>query len=149
MPDSNKESKASLPQKTVMKSIVASASFEGPLPPPSVMAGYKQLGVLPDIMKLAMDANERENRLVAIQESNAEQQREIAKTQSYIQKSSAITENIVYGCVCFVVLLVVVSIFGLAFVFAWRSQYIPATVAFLISIGLPRLIALVYSTKRK
>lgn len=129
--------------------IVASAHFSGPLPPPGILEGYKQIGILDNIMKLAMDANDRENRLIDIQEKNAEQQREITKTQAYVQKSSAITENIVYGCVCIVVLLIVTSIFALAFVLALKGEYLSAGVTSLISIGLPKLISLVYSTKRK
>ena len=88
--------------------VITSAHFSGPLPPPDISEGYKQTGVLDDIMKLAMDANERENRLIDIQEKNAAQQWETAKTQAYIQRSSAITENIVYVCVC-----IVVSMFAL------------------------------------
>ena len=110
--------------------------FSGPLPPPQVLAEYEKAGARDVVVKLALDANERQNKITDAKIRTSDFSIEKARKQ---QKQSIIDQIISDILAIFAFLLcaaVVLSFLYCANYFASKGQNIWASanaVAFLIS----------------
>ena len=129
--------------------IAQKEEFSGPLPPPSILAQYQEQGVLDNILKLAMDANDRENRTVAIQEKYCQMQQDLIDSEIKTKNAGFIVENVVYVCFFLIVFLFVITMLALFAWYAYKNMFIPAGVSFFIMVVFPKLIKDIYRTKKK
>lgn len=90
--------------------------FSGPLPPPDVMQGYQNVGILNEILKLAMDANERENRKIALKEREEAQKEALIAVQVKDANRSSICQAIIQ-------MVILVTVVALAVVIVLSAGY--------------------------
>ena len=136
-------------ERKITAIIAQKEEFSGPLPHPNILAQYKEQGVLDNILKLVMDANDRENRTMTIQEKYCQMQNELMKSEIKTKHVGFIVENVAYGCVVALVLIFIALMLGLATWYAYKNMYIPASVSFVLTIVFPKLIKIVYHAKKK
>lgn len=111
--------------------------FSGPLPPPQVLAEYEKVGARDLVVKLALDANERQNKITDAKVRTSDFAIEKAKMQQKLN----MTDQCIHGILLLLAFILCgVIIFAFLFsaiYFAMKGNNIWATaygVAFLISV---------------